>query len=418
MAEKVQCRCCDKDISAEIHISCAICRNVELCLQCFSSGVEFESHLRNHAYRIRKNDRIVIFDPNWTKDEEYSLLDSVDKNGLGNWKDVALDIGTKDAAECEFHYFQFYVNSIDLIPSSGDSKAVPCVAPNLPPAMASLPPSLSAEFAGYRPRRGDYEQECLPDAEMAIRDMVLYDDDPPHVRDLKLAMIEIYNRRLDKRMERRHLAQVLQLQNASQRQQWKDNVDFEAFRLSLRPFAQFNESPEKHAELLQGFLETQRMQKRVRQLQDYRQNGITTFADAAAYDTARLAREQRGGRGRGRGRGGHLARRSAAPGSLPAGDLLTEAEQQVALPVIVIMFPSCWHCVNNYILISNIYWLQFCETAMVLPAQFAAVRAFLFACSQKDIAIDLGDAASVAACSKETAKAVWCHLVATGKIPE
>lgn len=105
------------------------------------------------------------------------------------------------------------------------------------PSRSSSPVSFGNELAGYHPKRGDYsfvggrpgEFACLKcvrivagpghatltprgaampfvllqehdnSAESLIKDTVVYDDDTPILRQLKLTMVEMYNLRLQRR---------------------------------------------------------------------------------------------------------------------------------------------------------------------------------------------------------------------------
>mmetsp|Transcript_30341 Transcript_30341/g.76460 ORF Transcript_30341/g.76460 Transcript_30341/m.76460 type:complete len:612 (-) Transcript_30341:102-1937(-) len=108
------CNYCQKDISDVIHIKCAICPNFDLCLECFSVGVEVTPHKRDHAYRVADNLSFPVYEPTWGADEEQLLLEAVDKFGPGNWGAIADDVGTKSLEECKRHYFAVYIDHDDF----------------------------------------------------------------------------------------------------------------------------------------------------------------------------------------------------------------------------------------------------------------------------------------------------------------
>jgi len=108
------CNYCQKDISGVIHIKCAICPNFDLCLECFSVGVEVTPHKRDHAYRVADNLSFPVYEPTWGADEEQLLLEAVDKFGPGNWAAIADDVGTKSLEECKRHYFAVYIDHDDF----------------------------------------------------------------------------------------------------------------------------------------------------------------------------------------------------------------------------------------------------------------------------------------------------------------
>eukprot|EP00729_Bicosta_minor_P025143 gene25143-3257_t len=71
---------CNKDIANEIHIACAdpACANFELCLQCFSVGLEEGTHENTHNYRVIDNMKFPLFHPDWGADEEMRLLTAME----------------------------------------------------------------------------------------------------------------------------------------------------------------------------------------------------------------------------------------------------------------------------------------------------------------------------------------------------
>lgn len=51
-AVRYHCNYCGKDISNVIRIKCAVCQDFDLCIQCFSVGVEIAGHKNNHDYHV------------------------------------------------------------------------------------------------------------------------------------------------------------------------------------------------------------------------------------------------------------------------------------------------------------------------------------------------------------------------------
>jgi hypothetical protein len=47
-----QCKKCSLDVSDIVRIKCAVCPDVELCVECFAEGVELEQHKKDHAYSV------------------------------------------------------------------------------------------------------------------------------------------------------------------------------------------------------------------------------------------------------------------------------------------------------------------------------------------------------------------------------
>lgn len=50
-----------------------------------------------------------IFRPDWGADEELLLISGLMKDGLGNWAEAAVHIGTRTKEDCERHYLDVYL---------------------------------------------------------------------------------------------------------------------------------------------------------------------------------------------------------------------------------------------------------------------------------------------------------------------
>jgi transcriptional adapter 2-alpha len=46
------CNYCDKDLSGLVRFKCAVCMDFDLCVECFSVGVELNRHKNSHPYRV------------------------------------------------------------------------------------------------------------------------------------------------------------------------------------------------------------------------------------------------------------------------------------------------------------------------------------------------------------------------------
>lgn len=72
------CDYCRKDISSTVRIRCAECADFDLCLECFSVGVEVYPHKNNHKYRVIDHVTTPIFEEDWGADEELLLLEGIE----------------------------------------------------------------------------------------------------------------------------------------------------------------------------------------------------------------------------------------------------------------------------------------------------------------------------------------------------
>jgi len=72
--------------------------------------VELGQHKRTHAYRVIPPLNFGIYCHGWRADEELLLLEGIEACGMGNWKDVAEQVGSKTEEECRSHYWQVYLD--------------------------------------------------------------------------------------------------------------------------------------------------------------------------------------------------------------------------------------------------------------------------------------------------------------------
>jgi transcriptional adapter 2-alpha len=111
--EPVQYHCdyCRKDISNSVRISCAVCPEFDLCLECFSVGVELRGHKNWHDYRVIDDMHFPFLSRDWSAEEEQLLLEGLELFGIGNWTDVSEHVSTKDKNACREHYEKYYLSS-------------------------------------------------------------------------------------------------------------------------------------------------------------------------------------------------------------------------------------------------------------------------------------------------------------------
>lgn len=83
------CNYCKREITLHFYVKCAECDNIELCGDCFSSGVKFEKHEPFHNYRVIDCLETSIFTKDWSIHEELMLLEAIEVCGLGNWRNIA-----------------------------------------------------------------------------------------------------------------------------------------------------------------------------------------------------------------------------------------------------------------------------------------------------------------------------------------
>ncbi|POM80833.1 Transcriptional adapter 2-alpha, partial [Phytophthora palmivora] len=341
------CLNCQKDLTRNIRITCAECLSqppFELCVECFAVGIELGEHKKSHRYTV--SDCLafpIVHEPpstenapsapaavgtnaaafpttssdtanaEWTADEELLLLEGIEMFGMGNWKDIAEHVVTKSDKKCEKHYLTAYLGWNDLMPRfigdvieetkeeekiedqkmTTDEKAAEMnlASDNVmrgPPGERNGP----SQLAGYMPLRGDFDVECDNEAEVILADMEFSDGDHPAERELKLKVIQIYNEKLAKRIERKKFVVErglldYKLHQHTERKRPKEERELLA---QVRPFARF-QTPEEHDNFVEGLIAAMRLKKQILLLQEYRKNGVKTLAEAELYDAEKKKRE-------------------------------------------------------------------------------------------------------------------------------
>jgi transcriptional adapter 2-alpha len=71
------CNYCDKDLSGLVRFKCAVCMDFDLCVECFSVGVELNRHKNSHPYRVMDNLSFSLVTSDWNADEEILLLEVI-----------------------------------------------------------------------------------------------------------------------------------------------------------------------------------------------------------------------------------------------------------------------------------------------------------------------------------------------------
>ncbi|ORZ01212.1 hypothetical protein BCR43DRAFT_486555 [Syncephalastrum racemosum] len=306
---KFHCDACSNDVTNTVRIRCADdeCPDFDLCITCFSGGAEPMKHKTNHAYRIVKPQNFPVFTEDWDADEELLLIEACEKNGMGNWQAIADYVGTKDKRECEQHYLDVYVSSpnwplprmdiqFDGLTESEcrerkrqrlqQSRGL--IPRSKVPAKSSKPVTSGPAFheiQGYMPRRFEFETEHENDAEQFVKDMVFNEDDTQEEIDLKVMVLDIYNTRLDRRMERKRLIfergwlDHKKHVAAERRRQGKEKEIHNRTHVFCRLQTQSD-----HDAFVQGLVREQQLRDRIAALQEWRQAGLTSIRQGEQYE--------------------------------------------------------------------------------------------------------------------------------------
>ncbi|BGP17190.1 hypothetical protein JCM10213_006012 [Rhodosporidiobolus nylandii] len=321
------------------------CPDFDLCVDCFLHGKSLGPHRPTHAYRIISSHSFPIFTRDWGADEELALIEGAQIYGLGNWADIAEHVGGRTKEDCAEHYRKIYLESeeyplpnidpvspadIDAFPSRKaarlhelQSRPLPMPPPK---PMASAP--TCHELGGYMPGRLEFEHEWENEAEMLIKDMEFgrvyhfggetqpaappaapaegeapaeeekplpdgqnEGDEPEEELELKMAVLEMFNERYDKRMAAKEMIFDRGLINyktmsAAERKRSKEERDLIT---RTKVFSRIQTAMD-HEEFVDGLLYEVALRKRIAELQSYRRAGITTLAEAERYEQAKQQR--------------------------------------------------------------------------------------------------------------------------------
>ncbi|TPX62080.1 hypothetical protein PhCBS80983_g00735 [Powellomyces hirtus] len=299
--QSYHCNGCSKDITNLVRVRCAECTDFDLCVTCFSSGVEPENtqHRNFHKYRVMEMLDFAIFDDNWGADEELKLVTAIEHYGLGNWEQVAEQVGSKNRLECAEHYQRMYIQS-DTFPMPDMSRRIDRNSrlshspPRKVPKHDRPPVSQPAchEIHGYMPGRREFETEWENDAEIMIKDLEFCDSDTPEDTELKMAMFSMYNAALDRRAERkkfvldRGIVDFKKVQQTEKKRQ-KDEKDLYQ---KMRVFAKM-QTGQDFEDFVGGLLTEMKLREEIARLQEYRRMGLRDRKEIDVYERDKRDRE-------------------------------------------------------------------------------------------------------------------------------
>jgi len=281
-----------------------------------------------------------LFVEEWGADEELLLLEGIEMYGLGNWGDVADHVGTKTAPSCKEHYFGSYIEVLTFplpdmskvlttsetlqqrngfqslekedsewgLDDDQDKKDSSKTKKQQLPEEQPITGHTSAgyaypELANWMPLRGDFETEHENDAEIMLMDLAFNDDDSQADIEVKLRLIENYNRKLDDRIKRKKFIVDYGLLDYKKDKK-KSKEEKEIFD-RLRPFLRVM-SKEEHDGFITGLLAEKQLRRRIEELKKYRKFGIHTLSEAQEFDEEREEKKRRDEHGRKRDTSGYL----------------------------------------------------------------------------------------------------------------
>lgn len=258
--------------------------------------------VEQHAY--------PIFEEDWGADEELLLIEAMKTFGVGNWQDCADHIGGRSKEEVEEHYKKVYLEAetyplpnmkrkFQIDPSEfaerrrqriEDRRAKAMTMP-LPKTKPNASVPSCHEVQGYMPGRLEFETEYENEAEMTIKDMTFDPDDGETEVALKINILNIYNSRLTSRAERKRtmLDHELLEYRRNVGLEKKRSKEEKEFLNKIKVFARVL-TPADFQKFMGNILTELHCRSRIAELQEYRRNGIRTFAMAAKYENDKAVR--------------------------------------------------------------------------------------------------------------------------------
>jgi len=149
------------------------------------------------------------------------------------------------------------------------------------------------EITGFNVKRNEFDHEWDHEAEIPIADLDFRDDDSEEIKQAKLRMLEIYNRRLDDRERVKQFILDRGLLNMKKEGALnkKRSAEEKLVRAKLRPFARLH-SDDDHEALVHGLLVEQQLRLRIGQLKELRRHGIQSLFDGDCMELERRKRQQ------------------------------------------------------------------------------------------------------------------------------
>ncbi|KAF2113422.1 transcriptional adapter 2 [Lophiotrema nucula] len=321
---KYVCDVCSSDITSTVRIRCAgnVCHEYDLCVTCFSEGKHNRDHdPKTHSYQVIEQHSIPIFVDDWGADEELAMLEGADTYGLGSWADIADHIGgfrTKD--EVRQHYYDTFIESSKFplpehaSPEDKELNQIPRdvfqtrkkrriedrkeAAKNAPLATPKQKPTASVpachEVQGYMPGRLEFETEYFNEAEEAVQHMQFEPGESEPEMELKMTVMEIYNSRLDARVERKRIIfeqKLLEYRKnaAADKKRTKEERDL---MNKAKPFARMM----KHDDFQKfcvGLEYEHNLRQAIGQLQEWRNMQISDLKAGEKYESEKQTRQTR-----------------------------------------------------------------------------------------------------------------------------
>ncbi|ELP89432.1 transcriptional adapter, putative [Entamoeba invadens IP1] len=297
------CNNCKKDITKVTRVKCDTCTDFDLCLECFSEGIEMQEHKNNHPYHIVRNMHYSLLTEDWGADEELLLLEAIEYCGLGDWFGVSEYMGTRSAKECQEHYEKYYLEaSTQPLPDIGKAYAnlhpevVGTVLPYARGAFdtraekekeatpfhgtANTKPTKETHECNFSSFRREFEFEYFNNAELNVMDLKFEDKDTTDERESKLRKLERYTKMC---LERKRIRDIVINNNlidskklkSSERKRSKEEAEiWEKYRLFMNVLGR-----EEFEKYVRTMVEEEECRKKLIQYKLWRKEGYQSLEE-------------------------------------------------------------------------------------------------------------------------------------------
>jgi len=328
-SKKYLCAGCGDDIhqASLVRIQCTV-SGLDLCPECFSSGVEVGQHKSYHGYKFMDNGDFSPLSNSWSAKEFVQLLDGLEQFGYGNWNDVSRYVETKTAGECRDAVNNIFVSG-PIGSLTYKESARGCARDHTSHSSSSNTPNPAPSginihqllVLGFMPSRDDFEMEYENDAEVLVSGIEaapggtrLEPEEEELESNLKLAHVEMYQKKLKERERRKKVSNELSLvenffkENPYNAMTGKMTIpkpkkkDSKQELLDKFKFVTNIQSSEEYKKLMASVSKEKEIKYRIKELQRYRKNGINSLTEAESYEAERMKRNKKKSE---RKRGGH-----------------------------------------------------------------------------------------------------------------
>jgi transcriptional adapter 2-beta len=332
------------------------------------------------------NGAFHAFSSEWTAYHDHLLLEKIEQCGFGNWVDTAHHVTGRSVEVLSKHFQEVFVEGKlgrHYVPSGFHSSVLEGQGGEVPPLDSD--PLIAAGSAdltvleqrelGYMPKRGDFDLEEDNEAETLLNYLMIGAAETGLEAALRFVYPEAYLLRVKERDRKKRIVQQLRL-ISSKHKQFGDAVnklrshqstDTDNLIELLKPFARFL-SHEENEQLQESVIKEQQLKSRVKELIEYRENGLTRFSATLDFKVAQQRRERlQEISARQRSHSSPVRRLSSVSSS---SKRIEKAQKQDKLPIIDISHMAGFEVLSHR-------EQQVCTTLNMMPSRYLTLKGLI-----------------------------------------